>query len=197
MKIIKQFSILFSMLFSFLLTIQTVNASEGTVELKSTTNSNYRCYATSIQMIDLNYNVSITCRDLLYPSGDDIFNYMLWATQVKDGKPLKLGALGLGRAAFKTIVPFSNLFVTTESNVKSKTPTGTTVMAGDVKPIAFLQETKPQPEETQTPAEEETPTPTGQSTKDRLVSGLKRAALVSLFALLALVGLVFVLTRKR
>lgn len=176
---------------------KTTYASEGTIELRSTTGESYRCYAASIQMIDLNYTIPITCRDLLYPAGEDIFTYLVWATPINGGKPIKLGALGLGRATFKTKAKFSSLFVTTEKNSKTKTPSGTIVMRGDVKKITFLEGSKtPGLEEESVFEKEATPSPTP-STRERLVAGLKRAAVVSVLALGALIGLVFVLTRKR
>lgn len=182
---------------AFNIKIDSVRASEGTVELESATTDNYKCYASSIQMMDLTYSVLLTCRNLLYPAGEDIFNYTLWATPTDGKNPVKLGALGLGRASFKTKVSFSNLFVTIEKNSKNKTPSGTTVMKGDVEKITFLdEEVKPTSPQEEEPEEEITPTPS-RSARDRLVSGLKRAAIVSLIALGSLIGLVFILTRKR
>ena len=192
-------SFIFALLFAFFFNTNTTYASEGTVELRSTTGASYKCYVSSIQMKDLNYTVLITCRDLLYPAGEDIFNYVLWASPTDGGKPFRLGTLGLGRASTKTKKAFSNLFVTTEANSKAKSPSGTTVMSGDLKKIKFLEgPLTPGEEEKEEEGEisEETLTPTP-STRSRLVEGLKRAALVSLFALAALIGLVFVLTRKR
>jgi hypothetical protein len=178
-----------------------VSASEGTVEIKSLTNETYKCFAASIQMMDLNYTVLVTCRDLVYPAGEDIFNYVLWINPTNGNKPARLGTLNLGRRTFKTKADFSGMFVTTEGKADTKTPTGPTVMRGDLKKIEFLDTTnikEPENQGENTEKEEEeiatSPTP---SARDRLVTGLKRAAVVSLLALAALIGLVFVLTRKR
>jgi hypothetical protein len=192
-------SFIFTLLFAFFLNTNIAYASEGTVELRSTTSASYKCYASSIQMKDLNYTVLVTCRDLLYPAGEDIFNYVLWANPTDGGKPFRLGTLGLGRVATKTKKTFSSLFVTTEADGKAKSPSGTTVMRGDLTKIKFLEGPLTPAEEEKEEVEEiseETLTPTP-STRSRLVAGLKRAALVSLFALAALIGLVFILTRKR
>jgi hypothetical protein len=197
MKITHKLLLSFLISFLFVFYTNTVSASEGTVELRSTTGASYKCFIASIQMKDLNYTVLITCRDLLYPAGEDIFNYILWGNPVDGGRPFKLGALGLGRQNYKTKNSFSSLFVTTEASNKVKSPSGTTVMRGDLKKISFLEgPLTPAEEEEKEKISEETPTPTP-STRSRLVQGLKRAALVSLFALAALIGLVFVLTRKR
>lgn len=183
--------------FAFVLTAKPASASEGTIELRSTTNNTFRCYAASIQMLDLNYKVLITCRDLLYPAGEDIFIYMLWANPADEGNPIKLGELGLGRAEFKIKKSFSSLFVTTEKSKKTKKPEGLTVMKGSVKKIGFLEGPEtPGLDEKLEPPEDATPSP-APSTKDKLITGIKRAAIVSLIALSALLALIFVLTRKR
>ena len=171
-------------------------ASEGTAELRSTNENSYRCFVASIQMVNLNYRILVSCRDLLYPAGDDIFTYMLWGTPSAGGRAVKLGELGLGRAEFETKVPFSNLFVTTEKSKKDREPVGPVVMRGDLRRIAFLDsQISPTPTEA---AEEDITTPAPElTTKDRLVSGVKRAGVVAALALVAVFGLVFVLTRPR
>lgn len=179
-------------------TPKTAHASEGTVELRSTTSNSYRCYVASIQMLNLNYNVLVTCRDLLYPAGEDIFTYMLWGTPIADDKAIKFGELGLGRAEFTIKKAFSNLFVTTEKNKKSKEPVGPVVMRGNVEKISFLEiKTTPTPVDEAAKADEDTATSPGLSRRDKLVQGLRRAGLVSLLALIAVFGLVFILTRNR
>src|SRR4030067_2211897 len=74
-----------------------IKATEGTIKIYSTTNYSYRCFAASIQMMNLQYKILLTCRDLLYPAGEDIFTYMAWATPVTGDKAIKLGQLGVGR----------------------------------------------------------------------------------------------------
>ena len=107
-------------------------ASEGTIELESVTGAPYRCFAASIRMQNLEYRIPMTCINLIYPADENIFNYILWATPSAGGNPLKLGALGLGRGEYKTKTSFSSLFVTTESNKDTKTPSGRVVMRGDI-----------------------------------------------------------------
>lgn len=192
-------------LFAFVVSGKAVSASEGTVEMRSTTNSDFACYAASVQMMDLSYKVLITCRNLLYPSGDDIFNYTLWATPQNGGNPIKFGSLGFGRAEFGTKTPFSELYVTTEGDGKAKLPTGPIVMRGNVEKIGFFNETDTtSPDEPKvTPTDDSgdenadtTPTPSI-TTGARIVAGLKRAAFVSFLALASLIGLIFVLTRSK
>lgn len=186
---------------------KSVSASEGYVEMRSTTNGDFRCYASSIQMMSLNYKILVTCRNLLYPSGDDIFNYTLWATPKKNGKPIKFGALGFGRAEFTSPQSFTELYVTTEKG-QVKEPAGPIVMRGTVKDIAFLSEASSNTDDSNAPGTEKSPTLTEEkktdvsptpsvSTKDRIFAGLKRAAFVSFLALAALIGLIFVLTKSK
>ncbi|MGD8744244.1 MAG: hypothetical protein PVJ52_01450 [Candidatus Woesebacteria bacterium] len=171
-------------------------ASEGTVDLRDLTGRGYRCYAASVQMIDLSYRILITCRDLLYPAGDDIFNYILWGTSEEKGEVMKFGTLGFGRAEFKSSRAFTELYISTEKSTRTKEPEGPIVMRGRVRPIEFLQgPVTPGLDEVE-PIETATPTPTP-STRERLIEGLRRAAVVSIIALVSLGALIFVLTRKR
>ncbi|KKQ85200.1 MAG: hypothetical protein UT08_C0009G0034 [Candidatus Woesebacteria bacterium GW2011_GWB1_38_8] len=181
-------------------------ASEGTIELESVTGAPYRCFAASIRMQNLEYRIPMTCINLIYPADENIFNYILWATPSAGGNPLKLGALGLGRGEYKTKTSFSSLFVTTESNKDTKTPSGRVVMRGDIDEITFLKEaTTPTPEteagEEITAGEEEgqiEEAPTQElTTRQKLGIALRRAGIAALFALVALIGLIFVITRSR
>jgi len=190
-------------------------ASDGIVELTSTMGKNYRCFVVSLGMQNLEYRIPFACRDLLYPAGENIFTYVMWATPIEGDAPIKLGSLGLGKGEFKTKTPFSNLFVTTEKKSKTKIPTGVVVMRGAVEPIAFL-ERPPVPTSTQSPekesidkvfddretdesegADETTTEFKGLSTKEKLFSALKRAGTAALIALVAVVGVIFVISKKR
>lgn len=187
----------------FLLLPKSAFSSEGTIELDSTSSEyNFRCYAASIQMMNRSFQIPVTCRQLVYPAGDNVFTYVVWAEPLDGGKPIKLGELGLGRATFKTNKRFSSLYVTTESNKKTRSPEGPTVMEGFVERIEFLDEMdtfetiQPEPEFSEIAPTASTPSPT-LSSRQRLVTGLKRAGLVIGVALITIIGLVFVLTRSR
>lgn len=198
-KLLRNILVSVIVIFALFSVVKPANASEGTVELRSTTANSYRCFVASVQMIDLKYRVLVTCRDLLYPAGDDIFTYMLWGTPVSGKSAIKFGELGLGRAEFQVKSAFSNLFVTTEKKAKTKEPAGSVIMRGNVKRIAFLDsKTTPSPGEEVEPPDEVTASPSSAlSTKDKLVAGLRKAGVVSLLALAAVFGLVFVLTKSR
>jgi hypothetical protein len=205
-SLLKIFLVVF---FLFSLSISSVRAMEGTTELESITAEDYRCYAVSIQMMNWSYQILVTCRNLIYPAGDNIFQYVMWADPIEEGKPIRLGELGLGRASFRTKTSFSSLFVTTEINKRGKEPEGSTVMIGNVERIHFLDEPSPaqvldigegEPEISPTTATltPTTPEERPESTdSNRLVMGLRRAGIVIGIALITIVGIVFVLTRMR
>ncbi|MFV1917187.1 MAG: hypothetical protein ACC618_01735 [Patescibacteria group bacterium] len=173
------------------------SASEGTSELRSTTGQSFRCFVSSLLMQDQNYNILVSCRDLLYPAGDNIFEYMLWINPKDGGKAVKLGPLNRGKAQFRTKEAFLTLFVTTELNANVRSPGGNTVMTGTLSPITFLDRpTTPTPtpegEEGQKAEEEQKP-----SSGPKLGLAIKRAGAAILLALVAIGGLIFVLTRPR
>lgn len=206
MRIVK--SILFATVFFgvFVFFTQKTEASEGTIELRSTTRETYRCYATSMLMQDQNYTILVSCRELLYPAGNTVFTYVLWAQPTDGSAPRRLGELGFGRLNARLNQPFSQLFVTTEPNAGVRAPSGPTVMRGNVQPITFLDRaTTPTPTSTsissggggtQNGNETVTPTPS-QSTGSRVATAFKRAGLAAFLALVALIGLVFAITRSR
>jgi hypothetical protein len=188
--------------FTFLLIAVKVGASEGIVELESQTDEPYRCFATSLKMQTQEYRILFSCRYLIYPIDESIFNYVMWATPVDGSKVVRLGVLGLGKGELKTKIPFTTLFVTTESNKNTKTPSGSVVMEGDVKEIEFLgSEPTPTPEPSESDDEEvdviEEVDVQQLSTREKLVVALKRAGIAALFALVALVGIIFVVSRSR
>lgn len=185
-------------LLAFFLSPNDVLASEGTIKLISTTQENYRCFASSLQMLNQVYKVTFSCRELIYPVDSNIFNYILWAQPVGEGNPIKLGSLGLGKGQFEVKSAFSGLFVTTESNARVNKPQGRVVMRGNVEPISFLQEpTTPTLTPTKTEVQSEQPTQPTLTTRQKLLLALKRAGIAALLTLITLIGLVFVVTRSR
>ena len=193
-----------TIIFSFIvfaLSAGIVSASEGTFELRSVDNNNYRCFAASLQMQNLNYQVTISCRNIIFPLDETIYTYVLLANPNDGGSPIKIGSIGLGRAQFSVKQEFSSLFITGEQNANVKSPSGNVVMKGSIKPITFLEQEQPtqtaEEAEQQTSTSSPTPTQTQTSLRDRLLTGLKRAGLATGLALVAIFGLVFVLTRPR
>ncbi len=194
--------IIFAAFTAFFLLTKKVLASEGTIELRSETGGPYRCWASSIRMQNLEYRIPFSCKYLIYPADENIFNYVVWINPKSGGNVVKLGTLGLGRGEFKTKTSFTSMFVTTESSKETKKPTGNTVMSGEVEPIDFLvQAVSPTPtpeEEAQITGQEEQQKTTQQlSTREKLFLALRRAGIAALVVLVALIGLIFVVTRSR
>jgi hypothetical protein len=183
-----------------ILSYKLVSATEGTFELRSTDTNNYKCFAASLQMQDLNYTILLSCRNLIFPLDETIYSYILWANPEGGGNAFKLGSINLGRGQYKVKPPFTSLFITAEQNPGVKNPTGKVVMKGSIKPITFLEKEVSPVEETSENGGTTTPTPTPQtqtSIRDRILSGLKRAGLATGLALVAILGLVFILTRPK
>ncbi len=193
--------LIFSLL--FLLTVNISSASEGTFELRSTDTNKYKCFAASLQMQNLNYKIILSCRNIIFPVDETIFTYILWANPETGGKPIKVGSVGLGKGEYSIKPAFASLFVTTEQNPNVKEPAGKVVMKGSIKPISFLEKettvSSGDEKEESEESKETTPTPSAGKTsvRDRLLTGLKRAGLASALALVAILGLVFVLTRPK
>jgi len=188
------------LLFAF---AKRVAASEGTFELESTTRDSYRCFAASLLLESRKYKVVITCRNLIYPPNEELFSYLLWTNTTADNKTIKLGSLGIGKATFDTNKSFNQLFVTIEKDKNARAPSGTVVMRGNLQKLEFLENIQ-SPTPTEEGASEETAQDIQEeeeqqplSTRDKLLTGLKRAGLIAFFALVALIGLVFVVSRSR
>lgn len=177
-----------------------VHASEGTAELTSTKGQAMRCFATSILMENYDYQISLSCRDLVYPPKPDAFSYILWATPTKSDKPLNLGELGIGKGNFKTKTAFSKLFVTIESDIRTRTPEGETVMEGAIQTIPFLDKSeeisKPGEAAKVTPTVTPTPARTTSSARNILGKILGTGAII-LGIVLVVVIVVYFLSRRR
>ncbi len=197
MRWVKFLLLTVSLILGLFLSSRIVSASEGTVELRSTTNEDYRCFAASLRMQDQNFRLLVSCRDLVYPVDTNIFSYTIWATPSDGGNAIKLGELGLGKVELRTKEAFTGLFVTTEQNSRTRTPSGNTVMTGSVSPLSFLDRpTTPTPTE-EAEGQEIAGEAKELTTRQKLVLALRRAGLVIFLAFLSAIGLVFVLARSR
>jgi hypothetical protein len=173
-----------------------VQATQGTIDLVSTTGEASRCYATSIKMPRPEYKILIACKDLIYPPTETEFVYVMWATPTAGGKPIKLGDLKYGKVEFISRKPFSELFVTIEETSRASKPSNNVVMRGSVQPIEFLETTQPT---TEIPEEQEvTPTQPAESFGEILEQPLPSptptptAAPTGLFATLRRGGVILV-----
>jgi len=174
---------------------RNVKATEGEIELSSTVGEATKCYAASVLMRDLFYNIVMSCRDLKYPANPDLFIYLVWATPSAGGKAVKLGDLGVGKAFFRTKTTFTNIFVTQENNVGAPTPSRNVSLYGDVKSLEFLRlpsTPTPIPDASQTTA---SPLPIPPEPKETIFSALKKAGLI-FGGVVVLIVLVVIITRR-
>ncbi len=182
---------------------KNANANVGTANIRSTTSEDYRCFAASLIMPDKTYLVSVNCANLIYPPlPPEVSSYVLWGTPPTGKGVIKLGDLAKGEARFVVKQSFTSLYVTIEPNVGAKIPSKNIIMSGNIEPISFLQRpTSPTPTIEPTKAATEQPKKTTDttnlSTKDKLVLALRRAGIAAIIALVAIVGLIFVVTRSR
>jgi len=142
-----------------LITSRYTNASEGHILLRSTVGKTTECDVKSTLLGD--YNLLISCSDLTYSVSEDLVYYVVWANPVVGGNVVRLGDLGLGRALLKTKTPFGSLFVTQEKTKNPKSPTGSTVMRGNVTTIGTSARpgTTIAPDNVQEPESSPSPTP--------------------------------------
>lgn len=181
-------------------TPENLQASEGTFNIYSTQGQSMRCYASSIQMLDRKYNILVSCRDIIYPAQGEVFSYVVWATPTEGTKPIRLGTLGLGRAFFKTNKAFTSLYVTAEASKTPKSPSVNVVMRGGIEKIPLLERpTTPtlMPEDQVAAADEDQTDEQKSSSRQRVVTGLRRAGIIIFTVLVAMIGLIFIITRTR
>lgn len=197
-KLVKFLLSLTFLIFGVFAFSKTLNASEGTAELRSVTDRNYRCFVTSILNESQTYKMLFTCRDLIYPPEPDKFAYMAWGTPIEGNNPVRFGELGKGKASFETRSAFSDIYVTIEKDGGVRKPEGQTVMRGSVEPIEFLGNgTSFTP--TKAPQVTKTPTATQNepSVGQKLLTTFSRVVLVIFIVIIVIVGVVIFLSRIR
>lgn len=171
-------------------------ASEGTFDLRNRVGDDARCSAYSVLMQDLNYNILLSCRDILYPGGQSVFTYVVWAVPSTGGNHFKLGTIGLGKVAFKTKTPFSSMYVTKESEANTRTPSGQIIMQGSLNTNQFLDgSTKPAPETKDEQIETE-PTPIATKAPTNLGRIFAAGGILAFIAIFGVILVIFVVTRK-
>ena len=206
MKFIRLLSAAFFVAISLFLAARPARASEGTVDLRSTTGQTARCFAASVLMPDYNYQVVVSCRDLIYPASSEEFTYTLWATPTSGGNAAKLGDLGVGKAQFKTKAAFSSLLVTEERGNRARTPSSDIVMQGNVQPISFLEgapQPTPAPTKT-TPAqkfgelvEQPQASPTIAPQQGGFLSRIRGAGIIIAIVIFVIILIIAAITRAR
>lgn len=195
MKVIKY---LFSILPVFAILIffgaKTASASEGEFVLRNRVGESARCEGGSVLMQDRNYNIYISCREISYPGGTEVFDYVVWGVPTAGGNHFRLGTLGLGKVAFKTRTSFSSLYVTKEETNNPRTPSGTLIMQGNVTPFETLDGPAPTPsgDELGTP----TPAPAVTAAPRNLGRIFAAGGVLAFIAIFGVILVIFVITRK-
>ncbi len=182
----------------FTLTASSIFAFDGEVNLTNRIGDDGRCWAGTVLMQNQNYKVLVSCRDITYPGGNEVFYYVMWANPAAGGKAVRLGDLGIGKNEFQTNQEFTTLFVTKEKAVNVNAPTGAIVMQGSVQAIPILQEkgkeTATTPVQTPNPISGENPsvvTPTP-ITSPQPRTGVAKFLTTGILAVLGIGGLIFV-----
>lgn len=159
MKIKLVLSVIILILSFFAASLQ-VHASDGVVEMENADGSGARCYAMSSSTNrSSNFQLLITCRNLIYPLEPDSTFYILWADPIDNNtnaKPFRIGDMEFGERTFTVNKAFTSLTITKEKMQQPHEPSSDVVMEGAIKPIAFLEE---EPTPTEIPLFEEEPTP--------------------------------------
>lgn len=116
-----------------------VQASEGLFQLDNQVGESARCFAASVLMPDQEYNILLSCRDILYPGGTQVFSYVVWTSDA-NGNVDKLGTVDSGKKSFDTDDAFFTIFVTKEETSDVRSPQGEIIMQGPVQQIDFLND---------------------------------------------------------
>ena len=182
------------------LSTKLASASEGTFELKNQVGEDARCYVFSELMPDQRYSMLVSCRDIIYPGGTEVFNYVVWANPLSGGNPVRLGTLDLGKVSFKTDKPFTSLFVTKEINERPKSPAGSVVMKGNLKTITFLDSKQAADNPSSELGDSEvTPTPTAKAnpiTNNNVFRILAAGGIVAFLGLFGVILVIFIVSRR-
>lgn len=109
-------------------------ANEGTIQLAGKTDTDGRCFATSIY-IDGNYKLLMTCRGLSVALDPVMNKYVVWANvgEVKR----RLGEIVNGKLSASLSDKFDSLFVTLESDAYSAKPSINMILNGKLEQIDF------------------------------------------------------------
>lgn len=187
------------LLVAFLSIPAVAHASEGEATLTNKIGTQATCWMGSVFMQDLNYHIIGTCRNLTYPGGAEIVNYVLWGNPEASGTAFRIGELGLGKFEYRTQNAFTSVFVTVERDRNVRTPSGQLIMQGTVKPFSILEgKTRAtSAPEAGTKADEvlESPTPTPAAQASGIAKFLT-GGIIAFLGLFAVIFILFIITRR-
>ena len=187
----------FKLVFAVFLSLFVLSANSASADefnLRNRVGDSARCTVYSVLMQDANYNLSLDCRDILYPGGETVFSYVLWATPTNGGNHFKLGTIGFGKNSFKTKIPFNTIYVTKETDSNTRTPTGEIIMQGFLERNEFLDGPvpTPNPDELGTPEPSPIATPAPRNLGRIFAAG----GVIAFIAVFGVILVIFVITRK-
>ena len=185
---------LVTILFVGLVAGKEAKASEGVFELKNRVGDSARCWAGSVLMSDLNYKIIMSCRDISYPGGTEVFSYVVWANPIDDNNAVKLGTLGLGKVELSTNKAFSSLYVTKELNKNVRSPSGPVVMQGGLQKT-FLEDSSQVVTETDLIETEPSATPESAAKKTGL-NIFRLGGIAAFIALFVIILMILLITRR-
>jgi len=193
MNVIRRLVIILSLaIFIFFAKKSSAWASEGPFILRNIVGEATRCEGGSILMQDRNYHIFISCRDISYPGGTDVFSYVVWAVPTSGGNHFRLGTLGLGKVTFTTKTAFSNLYVTKEGDGNARNPSGPVIMQGRVGRYESLDGPPPTPGPEIAPSPTPIPTPQPRNLGRILAAG----GVLAFIAIFGIILVIFVITKK-
>jgi len=178
----------------FVVGVKTANASEGIFELRNRVGEQARCVAYSVLMQDRKYDILMSCRDILYPGGTDVFSYVVWAVPTDGGAHFRLGSLGLGKVSFGSNYAFSSLYVTKETDDRVRSPQGPVIMQGSLQRSELLDGPAPTPNPNE--LGEPTPSPIATPQPRNLGRIFAAGGVIAFIAIFGVILVVFVITRK-
>lgn len=117
-----------------LVAAKVARANEGVIRLAGKTDSDGRCFATSIY-VDGNYKLLMTCRGLSMALDPVLNKYIVWANVGE--KKQRLGEIVNGKLSAVIGEKFDSVFVTLESDAYSNKPSINMVLNGKIEPIDF------------------------------------------------------------
>ncbi len=192
--------IVLTTLFGVLLLIAAPKAlaSEGDFDLTNKIGTDATCSGWGQFMQDLRYHMLISCRNITYPGGVEVVNYVLWATPLSGGNAVRIGELGLGKGQFTTKDAYSSLFVTIERDKGVRTPTGQVVMQGNVtaRPNLVGKGTTQPTGQNTTPTGAPTASPIATAKPQSGIARFLTGGIIAFIALFAIIFVLFIITRR-
>lgn len=200
----------------FLLGAARAQASEGTAFLTSD-QTGVRCFAASVLLDVDNYQVIVSCRNLIIPPAANRLFYRAWVKRISASTPqgkaplgglirseyASIGDLSNGKLTARIRDAFNEVLVTSEAEESPRNPSLDRVVAqGTMKPLEF----GPTPTGTQlsdqpivqaTPTPTPTPTKSPKATKPGSVVGTAIRVFLVVLGVIVIVAIVISIIQRR